>query len=69
MNDAEAKAYASSDFEDYSKSAYMLVYEKKLKSELRQVVKQPEGVEDTIELVKFNEMPKQMPEWISESIK
>ena len=58
MNDAEAKAYASSDFEDYSKSAYMLVYEKKLKSELRQVVKQPEGVEDTIELVKFNEMPK-----------
>ena len=36
MTDSEAKVYAgATDSADWSKSAYMLVYEKKLKSELR----------------------------------
>ena len=69
MNDSEAKSFGASDFEDWSKSAYLLVYEKKLKSEIRQVVKQPEGVDDTIETIKFNEVPKQIPDWIADSIK
>lgn len=69
MNDSEAKSFGASDFEDWSKSAYLLVYEKKLKSEIRQVVKQPDGVDDTIETIKFNEVPKQIPDWIADSIK
>mmetsp|Transcript_15532 Transcript_15532/g.21043 ORF Transcript_15532/g.21043 Transcript_15532/m.21043 type:complete len:117 (+) Transcript_15532:745-1095(+) len=35
MTDLEMKTYAAGDSEDWSKSAYLLVYEKKLKSELR----------------------------------
>jgi len=36
MTDTEAKVYLNSGSdEDWSKSAYLLVYEKKLKSELR----------------------------------
>lgn len=69
MSDTEAKVYiGSGDIEDWSKSAYLLVYEKKLKSELRQVVKQPEGHDDTIECVKFNAMPKEIPSWLEQFI-
>ena len=38
MTEAELKTYAGQSGEDWSKSAYMLVYERKLKTELRQVV-------------------------------
>ena len=34
MTDTEAKIFAQTGSADWSKSAYMLVYEKKLKSEL-----------------------------------
>ena len=51
-NDAEAIAYSGSgSIEDYSKSAYLLVYEKKLKSELRQVAQGVDAQPDTIEKV------------------
>ena len=47
MTDTEAKIFAQTGSADWSKSAYMLVYEKKLKSELRQVSRE-EGREEEI---------------------
>jgi len=37
LTDQEMKIYSSGAHDDYGKSAYMLIYEKKLKSELRQI--------------------------------
>ena len=51
MTDTELKVYAGTGSEDWSKSAYLLVYEKKLKSELRQVVLSEGGSSETIETV------------------
>jgi ubiquitin carboxyl-terminal hydrolase 34 len=67
MTESELKAYAGSSGEDWSKSAYMLVYERKHKTELRQIVKDKEA--DVVEMVDFNAMPKEIPTWISEAIK
>lgn len=67
MTEAELKTYAGQSGEDWSKSAYMLVYERKLKTELRQVVRDEQA--ESVDMVKFNAMPKEIPTWIEEAIK
>ena len=71
LSDADVKIYSTAG-ESYSKTAYMLVYEKKLKSELRQIVEEEkeegkeegkaEGEEEEkIEKVGFNSVRKEIP--------
>lgn len=67
MTESEIKAYAGQSGEDWSKSAYMLVYERKRKTDIRQVVQDKES--DSVDMVKFNEMPKEIPAWIEDAIK
>ena len=54
MTDNETKIYVQSGSSDWSKSAYMLVYEKKLKHEIRQVAKEEGKEEEIISTVNFN---------------
>ena len=67
MSDNEAKIYAQSGANDWGKSAYMLVYEKKLKREIRQIVSKEENNE-VIETCKFNEVEKYVPDWLKEVV-
>ena len=46
----------------------MLVYEKKLKSELRQIVQEEGKEEETIENISFNNVQKEIPEWIKDVV-
>lgn len=48
MTDQETKIFAQTGGTDWSKSAYMLVYEKKLKREIRQIVKEEDKEEELV---------------------
>lgn len=69
MTEQELKIYSGAGTEDWSKSAYLLVYEKKLKSELRQVVSVDADGSERVETLNFNAVPKEIPSWIEEKIK
>ena len=72
LTDSEMKIYTStaSTGDDYSKNAYMLVYEKKLKNDIRMVTKaEEEGQPEVVETENFNQPDKQVPSWITEAVK
>ena len=47
----------------------MLVYEKKLKSEMRQITKEENKEEEDIKCVNFNKVEKEIPDWLSDLVK
>ena len=67
MSDADMKIFQQTGA-NWSKTAYMLVYEKKLKSELRQIVREEGKVEENVENVSFNDVQKEIPEWIRDVV-
>lgn len=68
LNDAEMRIYTSGAPGDFGKSAYMLVYEKKLKSELRQINPSEDGKEEVETKVAFNSVEKEVPDWIKDAV-
>ena len=65
MTDADFAAFLSSAGQSYGKSAYMLIYDRKSKKDLREV---PEGAPDEAEASKvaFNAVDTGIPTWISD---
>ena len=52
---------------NYGESAYMLVYEKKVKKSIRQI--EPSDGEEEIEtLIEFNKIDKYIPDWIKNEV-
>lgn len=67
LTEQEMRIYTSGAPGDFGKSAYMLVYEKKHKSELRQISTSESG--DEVETkVAFNSVEKVVPDWIKETV-
>lgn len=66
MTDAELASFLASGAQTYGKSAYMLVYERKSKRSLHEVVAE-EGKEET-KLIEFRTVPKYVPEWIQKEV-
>lgn len=69
MTDQEMKIFTQSGGGGWSKSAYMLVYEKKLKSELREVSKEEGKDEEIVRKVNFNGVEPEIPSWIDEAVR
>lgn len=66
MTDAELASFLASGSKTYGKSAYMLVYERKSKKSLHEIVV-VDGQEET-KLIEFRDVPKFVPEWIQKEV-
>jgi hypothetical protein len=66
MTDAELASFLAGGAKTYGKSAYMLVYERKSKKSLHEVVGE-EGAEET-KLIDFRSVPRYVPEWIEKEV-
>jgi hypothetical protein len=66
MTDAELATFLASGSQTYGKSAYMLVYERKSKKDLHEVV--ANGDKEELKPIDFRTVPKHVPEWIQKEV-
>ena len=67
MTDAELAQFLSTGSQSYGKSAYMLVYERKSKKNIHEVVANDKG-EEELKSLDFRSIPKFVPEWIDKEV-
>lgn len=67
MTEAQLAAFLTSGAQSYGKSAYMLIYERKSKKNLREHTKDENG-EDQVSEVEFRSVQKYVPDWISDVV-